>query len=207
MLSLLKKKTDGSRDSVIPAWHPDFRNAAALPDIKVVRTAFFINGAAAFIAIVLVVFLLAREYELYSINNQIQDWENQIARDKAGSTLAVSQYKKFQDEQQRITEVSEFVKSKPLVSQYLQRLGDTRPRNIAFDYIDIKDTGVTIRGVARGAAELATAEASAYLNVLKNDPILGPKFEDPVITSVVRNIGTGRLRIEVSLKFKAPKKP
>ena len=28
----------------MPAWHPNFRNYEKLPDIKVVRTAFFVNG-------------------------------------------------------------------------------------------------------------------------------------------------------------------
>ena len=50
MLSLLKKKTEASPASLLPSWHPNFRRFEALPDIKPVRTAFFVNGIAAFIA-------------------------------------------------------------------------------------------------------------------------------------------------------------
>ena len=45
MLSLLKKKSDAAAPAV-PAWHPNFRDYEKLPDVKVVRTAFFINAAA-----------------------------------------------------------------------------------------------------------------------------------------------------------------
>ena len=59
MLSLLKKKKKpdaaASEAPQVPAWHPNFRNYQQLPDIKVVRTAFFVNGAAVFVALGLAV--------------------------------------------------------------------------------------------------------------------------------------------------------
>jgi len=206
MLSLLKRKAEAGSTSLIPPWHPDFRDQGALPDIKVVRTAFFVNGAAIFIAAVLLVYLGAREYELYSLRSQVKFWEGQIARDQASSAQAIILYKKFQEEEKRINEAAAFLKSRPAPSELLQRLGETRPRNIAFDYIEIKDTGVTVRGVVRGASELATGEVSAYLDLLKKDPFFKPRFEDPVATGVSRTASSGRLRMEVFMKFKAAKK-
>src|SRR5471032_1796079 len=139
MLSLLKKKPEASAStSHIPAWHPNFRNFAMLPDIKPVRTAFFVNGIAAFIALVLLFILGRSEYELHSVNRQIDDWQSQIDRDKPGSDQAVKLFKTFQDEEKRIREVDNFVKSKPVVSQLLQRFAETRPKNIALDNLDIR---------------------------------------------------------------------
>jgi len=71
MLSLLKKKPEATSASLIPAWHPNFRNYALLPDIKPVRTAFFVNGISAFVAIGLLAFLGRGEYELHSVRSQI----------------------------------------------------------------------------------------------------------------------------------------
>ena len=51
MLSLLKRKPEAAAVSEMPPWHPNLRNFARLPDTKVVRTAFFINGASVFIAL------------------------------------------------------------------------------------------------------------------------------------------------------------
>ena len=47
MLPLLKKKTKAASSAPqMPAWHPSFRNYERLPDIKVVRTVFFVNAVA-----------------------------------------------------------------------------------------------------------------------------------------------------------------
>ena len=56
MPPLLKKKSDAAAVSLVPAWHPNFRNFEKLPDIKVVRTAFFVNGAALFLAVALLIY-------------------------------------------------------------------------------------------------------------------------------------------------------
>lgn len=205
MLSLLKRKTEAGAVSLIPPWHPDFRNRAVLPDIKVVRTAFFVNGAAIFLAVVLLVYLGAREYELYSLNAQVKFWQTQIDRDRAVSAQAIVLYKKFQEEEKRISEVSTFVKARPSPSEIIQRLGESRPRNIAFDYVELREAGLIIRGTVRGAAELATGEVSSYLDVLKKDSVLTSRFEDPVATSVTRTV-SGRLRMEISMKYKGGKK-
>src|SRR5207244_3711979 len=98
MLSLLKKKSDAAVAPQMPAWHPNFRNYAKLPDIKVVRTAFFINGVAITITLAAMIYLGIQEWQLRSINNQIADWQRQIDRDKKASDTAVALFKKFQSE-------------------------------------------------------------------------------------------------------------
>jgi hypothetical protein len=123
MLSLLKKKPEATGAmSLIPSWHPNFRNYALLPDIKPVRTAFFVNGISAFVAIVLLFILGRSEYELHSVKSQIDDWQRQIDRDKPGNDQALAMYKTFQGEEKRIREVDAFLKSKPLISELLERL-------------------------------------------------------------------------------------
>jgi hypothetical protein len=52
------KKSDAAL--VVPAWHPNLRIVEQLPDTKVVRTAFFVNGAAMLVAIALALYLGTR---------------------------------------------------------------------------------------------------------------------------------------------------
>jgi hypothetical protein len=215
MLPLLKKKTEAATTSLIPAWHPNFRNSATLPDIKPVRTAFFVNGIAAFVAIALAVFLFQQEYELHSINSQIASRQREIDRDKPGSEQAIVLYKKFQDEEKRLHEIDSFVKSKPIMSELLQRFGETRPKDIALDGLDIRAPDgsapptISLRGTVRGAPDLATGTASSYLDIIKNDEVLGPKFDDVAFTAngVSRNASTGRLKIDILIKFKGAPAP
>jgi hypothetical protein len=217
MLSLLKKKKkpEAAAAPLVPAWHPNFRNFQELPDIKVVRTAFFVNGAAAFVALGLAVYLGTSEYELHSLRTQIAAYQAQIDRDKPDSDKAIALYKKFQEQEARVREVDAFIKSKPLVSAILQHLGETRPKNIALDSIEIRAPNGTppaaqsmiLRGTVRGSSDLASGEAAAYQDLLRNDPVFGPKFDAVDVTSSVRNAATGQLNIEITIRFKPAAAP
>jgi len=112
MLPFLKKKSDADRAPLVPSWHPNFRNFEKLPDIKVVRTAFFVNGAAVFIALAVLLYFGKQEWELRSLNAQKDEAERQIVAKKPGSERAVVLYKKFQVEEAKVNEVDTFVKSR-----------------------------------------------------------------------------------------------
>ncbi|HWA08361.1 MAG TPA: hypothetical protein VG838_02730 [Opitutaceae bacterium] len=221
MLSLLKKKKKPEEAAAaaapqVPSWHPNFRNFGQLPDIKVVRTAFFVNGVAVFIALCISVFLGNREYELHSLRSQIAAYDVQIARDTAESEKAKALFKKFQEQEKRVYDVDAYMKSKPVVSEILLRLGETRPKNIALESIEIRAPETTpptapsivLRAAVRGASDLASGEASAYVDVLKNDAVLGPKIDGPPeVTSSSRDVATGRLKIEITIHLKPLGKP
>jgi hypothetical protein len=73
MLPLPKRKNDAAAAAAaMPAWHPNFRNFERLPDTKVVRTAFFINGIAAVIAAIALLWVCYQEYQLHDLNRQIE---------------------------------------------------------------------------------------------------------------------------------------
>ena len=104
MLSLLKKKSDAAAPAV-PAWHPNFRDYEKLPDVKVVRTAFFINAAAIVVVLALGIYVGINEYKLKELRKQIQEADAQIARDKKPSDAQVALYKKFQAEEVKVNDV------------------------------------------------------------------------------------------------------
>jgi hypothetical protein len=202
MLSLLKKKSDATAAPAVPNWHPNFRNFEKLPDTKVVRTAFFINGAAITIALALGIYFATKEWQLRSLNLQLADEQKKIDRDKRPSDQAVLLFKKFQAEEARVMEVDTFIKSKPLVSALLLRLGETLPPNLALDNADFRDVGLVLRLSVRGAPETALGLAAAYLDQLRADKELS-QFEDfSFTTSPTLNPATGRMAVELMLKLK-----
>src|SRR3954467_9266077 len=105
MLSLLKKKSEASAAPTVPHWHPNFRNFEKLPDTKVVRTAFFINGAAIFVALALGIYFGSQEWRLRGLNAQVADEQRKIEKTKRPSDQAVAMFKKFQGEETRTTEI------------------------------------------------------------------------------------------------------
>jgi hypothetical protein len=206
MPSLLKKKPEADGSSEMPPWHPNLRNFARLPDTKVVRTAFFINGAFAFLAAGLLLWFAYQEYELHNLDRQIADWDRQISRDKKDSDQFIALYGKFQTEQARINEVDAFVKSRPPISQLLMHLGETLPKDIALDAYEQQMTGVVLRGTVRGSPDEASGYASAYLDQLRADPTLNLVFDDfSFAGSGVSRNAAGRISVQLLLHFRTPK--
>jgi hypothetical protein len=202
MLSLLKKKSDADAPLAQPVWHPNFRNYKKLPDVKAVRTAFFVNGVAILVTVALGAFLGFREYQLNGVNAQIAEAQAQIDRDKKVSDQAVALFKKFQAEETEVLEVETFVKSKPIISTLLIRLGETVPSNVALDNIDIRDAGMTLRLSVRGDSAAAGGYADAYMEQLRTDKQLDD-FDQVTFTGTpARNSATGKMAVEFFLRRK-----
>jgi len=204
MLPFLKKKSEAAEAPALPAWHPNFRNLEKLPDIKVVRTAFFVNGLSIAVAAVLSIYFGFKEWELSVVKGQISQLQAEIARDKPASDRAIEQFKKFQASEAKIGEVETFLKSKPIVSVLVLRLAKTLPGNVAIDSLDLREAGMTMRLSIRGDAAAASGYANAYLEQLRNDKELS-LFDDFNFTgSPVRNPSSGRMAVEFMLRLKAP---
>ncbi|HEX2852086.1 MAG TPA: hypothetical protein VHO24_02525 [Opitutaceae bacterium] len=201
MLSLLKKKSEANVP-LVPAWHPNFRNFERLPDTKVVRTAFFINVFAITVTLVLLLYVVRKEWDLHTVRVQIADKEQQINRDKPGSDQAVALFKQFQGEEAKVAEVDAFVKSKTAVSTLLIHLGETLPKNIAIDRFDLGKDGLALSATVRGAPDQASGQATAYIEQLRADKELAPLFDDITPTSSGRNPQNGRIMIQLFLRFK-----
>lgn len=205
MLPFLKKKSDAAAAPAVPVWHPNFRNYEKLPDIKVVRTAFFINGAAIFAALVLLTYFGFQEWKLRAVSIQVNDWQKLIDRDKKSSESAKALFKKFQDEEAKINEVDVFVKSKPTFSPLVIRLAETLPQNVALDTIDLREASMILRISIKGLGAGQTAQD--YVERLQKDPQLLTRFDNIRLTSTpTRNATTGRTAAEIQLDLKGAKK-
>lgn len=201
MLPFLTKNNEAA-GPITPAWHPNFRDYERLPDTKAVRTSFFINGASLLIAIAVALAFAFQEFKLASLRGQIAEWQVQIEADKMASSQAVAKFRRFQEEEKKINEVDAFLQRRIVFSDFLLRLGQGLPKNVAITAVDYRETGVTLRAIVRGAPELASGEASAYVEQLRQDEQIGPLFESVALTNLIRDPATGRLVIEVFLKFK-----
>ena len=204
MLSLLKKSD--APPPVQPFWHPDFRSREKLPDIKVVRTTFWINGPAIFVVLAVGLYLGYTEVQLHSLKKQIADTEARIKRDEKPSEQFVAMFEKFKPEETRINEVNTFVKSKPVFSNLLLRLGETLPPNIAIDTIDLRETMLILRVSVRGDPVAASKHAVAYRAQLAADKQLAALFDDVSSNQPARSPTTNRMTIEFQLRVKGAKK-
>lgn len=188
------------------AWHPDFRNSQRLPDTKVVRTSFLLNGIAVLVAAVLLMSLSYRVYQWRELNAQVDQWQQYIDRDNGPSAQAVALYKKFQAEAAKVSAVKTFVTSRPLVSELVLHLGATLPDYVALDRFDLGTTHMNLRGTVRGAPDQASGRASTYLEQLKSDAFLSDRFSEIKLMNLNRDPNSGGMILELSLKLKEAKK-
>ncbi|MEO6875508.1 MAG: hypothetical protein ABI222_11880 [Opitutaceae bacterium] len=204
MLSLKKKTEAAAVSSEMAPWHPNLRNFARLPDTKVVRTTFFINGASVFIALALLLWFAFQEYKLHNLDKQIAEWDRQIDRDKKDSDKFVALYGRFKEEQARVDEVAWFLKSRPSVSLLLTHLAQTLPQDIALDSYEQQLQGLVLRGTVRGNPDEASGFASTYLDQLRGDKVLKTYFDEIAYSGsgVSRNPQTSRLSFQFFLRFK-----
>lgn len=207
MLSSLKKRNKAqATTNVMPAWHPDLRNPERLPDTKIVRTAFFVNGAAVLAAVSMLLWLSVTGYQLRDLRQQIERWEGDIERQRRTSDQAIALYKKFQADAKPVEEVNAFLTSRPVTSEILLRLAETLPAYLALDRVDLRETMFTLRGSVRGSADQASGAASAYLELLNGDRFFTDRFDEIKMVSLTRNPQTGRMVVEITMKVKERKK-
>jgi hypothetical protein len=201
-MSLFKiKKSDKAAASLMPSWHPNFRNFERLPDVKVVRTSFFVNCAAIVITTGFSLYFGLQEYNLHTINVQISDWQRQIDDNKKPSEQAVQLYQKFQAEEQKVAEVAGFMKTDFVQSDFVIELGQSLPKYIALNSIDLNENEVSLRGIVRGASsDEAFGRAQAYINQLHADPSLSQKFETITMPNIDPNANANQMDFLIAME-------
>lgn len=202
MLPSLKKPRDKSSGVVLPAWHPNFRNFDQLPDIKVVRTTFFVNGLAILLASVLLIYVVYREVELATLKSDTELAQNHADANKGASDHAVMLYRNFQAEEKRVQELQQFLAgSKIIVSELLLELGGSLPEAVKLSNVDYRASGVTIRGGIQASSEEGAGIAVKYVEELKKNPYFSKFFTSIKLVSILRDPGTGQIRFEIALDF------
>jgi len=179
-----------------------------LPDTKVVRTTFFVNTAAGAAAIALLLWLGYGEYRLYSLSEQIAVAQREIDANSAKNNAALTQSKTFGDESKKLTEVDAFLKTPVGVSEYLQLVAQTLPKEISIDFADVrlpadpKNQTFVLRGVVAGTRDQAAGSASSYVESLKNHPRIGAVFDPISLDKLNPDGASGFMSFEITLKVK-----
>ena len=205
-MSLVQLKKRDAAPVVAPAWHPNFRNFERLPDTKVVRTTFFINVAAALLAIVLAGIVGWREFEAHTLRQQAEAAQARIDRDQKQSAEALRLTKTFTDEEKKFTEAAAFVRAALPPTEFVTLLAETLPREIQLEYLDYRPNDLnnpqcTIRGLAAGSKDQASGSASDYVQTLRTQPRFATAFESINLTTVNADPRTGMLIFEIVMKF------
>jgi hypothetical protein len=202
-MSLFKiKKSEKAASSLAPSWHPNFRNFDRLPDVKVVRTSFFVNCFAIMITSAVLLCFVLQEYKLHEVRLQIGDWQRQIDDNKKPSEQAVQLYQKFQNDEKKVAAVDAFVKTDFVRSDFIIELGQSLPKDIALTSVEVNEAGASLHGIVRGTYDEASGQAQTYINQLQADPSLSQKFGTITMPNIDPDSKGNQLNFEISMKSK-----
>jgi hypothetical protein len=205
MLSLTKKS---DVPVAAPLWHTNFRNFDRLPDTKVVRTTFFVNVGAGAVALALLLWLGYREYTIMNLGEQIAEAQAQIDANAKQNAEALRLTKIFSDEDKKMVEAETFLKLPIPVSEYIEMVGQTLPKEISIDFAvvripaDPKNQIYVLRGLVAGTRDQAAGTASSFVDALRPHPRLGAILDPITLDKLTPDGSTGFMSFEISLKVK-----
>ncbi|MGH8021355.1 MAG: hypothetical protein ACREIA_24365 [Opitutaceae bacterium] len=190
----------------IENWHPSFRFEDRLPDLKVVRTSFFVNMLFVTLALAAALLTTFREYTTASLETDIAQAESRVAELGAKNGKLLAMNKDFSLAVRKFTEIENFRAAPFVPSELLVALGRTVPEFVDFTSISYDKGQLLLRGSIRGASDTASSRLTAYLDALRADADVGGAFPDISLTSLLRDPRTQGLSFEIQLKQTAENK-
>ncbi len=178
-----------------------------LPDVKVVRTSFFVNGCALVVTCALLIFFVYREYEIASVKDQVASWEERIAERGPQSEEVLELGREFAAEKTKVDELLGFVAAPVSPSEFLAAVARTVPDRVVITRLSRRDVEqgprVALSGRVQGISEEATDILSAYERLFTEDDYFSRIVGDVDVTSVTRNPETDTLSFNFVLHLEA----
>jgi Tfp pilus assembly protein PilN len=184
-------------------WHPNFRVVATLPDTKVIRTSFLINGAAVALVLSTAVFMFLREQETADIRAQAAAWTERIQAGKPAYDKAVKLQKDFSEAEKRVKEIESFVTCDHVASLFLRRVAETLPRYCTIDAVEMYGQGVRLKGSIVGTPVKVPEIATAYVKQLEADAFFSSQLQSVKLDSLDPEKDAGRMLFVIGMKFKS----
>jgi len=183
-----------------PNWHPNFRNTQLLPDLKVVRTTFFINALCIAVASAVLMFTGYREFQAFDLRSKMSTANSRMEEMRSENDQLLAQNREFMEGVRKFEEARAFVGASLSGTDLLRALGGSLPEQLEFNAVTYEKNLLSLRGTIRADSESASQRASAYLDVLRGDPFIGKVFTDISLTNLQRDTGSQGMSFEIVLK-------
>lgn len=133
------------KKEVQPNWHPNFRLADDLPDIKIIRTDFLINGGPGVLCALLLVVFVQGEIVRGGTRGEISKLQQKIQAEQGQNDAIVVQSQQFVQEGAKLVEVEAFYKTPVVPDALLLTLVEIKPENLIFKNVTYREAQVQDR--------------------------------------------------------------
>jgi hypothetical protein len=170
-----------------PNWHVDCRLIAELPEDSVIGMRFITYAIPCVIALAAVLFTGWYAYSDLSMRQQIADTELRQEDDR-WEVIEIRRLQRFYEiEAKKIESAYSEMKNPLLISGLVSGLGRDLPERMVIDSIELNEGQVIVRGRLREMSERASRLIGGYLDKLRSDQDVGPRFTQINVTSLDRS--------------------
>jgi hypothetical protein len=187
-----------------PNWHIDCRLEAELPEDNLVGTRFLINVVFGGVALGAFLFAGWLGYLSLSLRHQIHDWEQRIKDNRAEVNDIRRMQRDYATEAAKIDQAFQLVRPDFFASGLILDIGRTRPDAVVIETIEWNDGGIVIRGSLRETPERASRLIGSYVESLRGDQKIGPRFT-VLLTDLDRGATGEAMKFEISFRSKTKK--
>ncbi len=149
----VKKKEKKVEEVVELNWRPDFRDRDSLPDIKTVRTSFFLSALAITIAVMSLIHVGFYEYTIYASGNKIEKSKAGVASRQGLHVKAIGMNNKFIDSERRIEEIYTFEKDQMVASDLILDVGRSLLPGMSLSSVEYNEHRTVLHGYVVASEE------------------------------------------------------
>ena len=126
----MKIPIKGPKKVVQTPWHQDFKNQEALPDIKLIRTQFFLNFIGLMLPLIVAVIWIQNEVSLNVLKADIAKLDGEKAGMQASNNDLVALSREFLKESAKIVSLDEYYYNLFPSSEFLAAISERVPEEI-----------------------------------------------------------------------------
>ena len=192
-------------------WHQDFRNPDVLPDIKVIRTRFFVNFVAFVLPLFVGVMWIQKEIALNGLKGNIEDLKEERASMQASNSELVDLSREFMKESAKIESLDGYYYNLFPLSDYIVTLSERVAEDMVVSSMDIKKSNRVqgtdvvdvwesrIAGYVTKGDQGAITRVNNFVEEIGGEELLKPHIDEAFLDSLARDQKTDTLNFVVSI--------
>lgn len=194
-------------------WHQDFRNPETLPDIKVIRTQFFVNFLAIVIPLFVAVMWIQQELFLGAVRDDIAKMEDEKSSLSPSNQELVELSRDFMKESSKIESLDAYYNNLFSVSDYLETIAGRVSEDMVLTSMELKkasringDSVVEIwesriAGYVSHENKAGIANVNHFVEQIGKEELLASHLDAAFLENLARDQLTDTLNFVVSISM------
>ncbi len=178
------------------SWRPNFMDTKTLPDVKTVRTSFFVSSLALSLAVMSLMRLGFHEYSIVSAEQKIEAVNVEIAARQGVHAKAIGMNNIFTEKVRRIDELNAFESDQMIASDMLIYVGKSLMPDMSLSSVEYTEGKTVLHGFVV-ANEETDSLLKEYMERLKGIELLSERYDEFTQVSVERQPGTDQIKFHL----------